>query len=71
MIVPSKLDRQARQYRNTEPHVLLNQLNELGTSTRRERDRMQRQLMNLKLRNSLIAGLVTGIVVELLHHLLK
>jgi hypothetical protein len=57
-----KLDKQALQYTDATPHVVLNQLNELGTTTRRERDRMQRDLMNLKLRNSVVVAVVTAVL---------
>jgi hypothetical protein len=64
-----QIDR-SKQYEGPErarPEVLLNSVNALGNNYRQlvtEKDRMQKNLMNLKLRNSIITAGVTAVLVR-------
>lgn len=59
-----------RQYDGPErarPEILLHSVNALGNNYRQlvtEKDRMQKQLMNLKLRNSIVTAAVTAVLVR-------
>lgn len=70
-------DDRTEQYDSAEyatPAELLKATNAHGNQLRKlqtDKDRLQRQLMNLKLRNSLIVSIVTGVVLALVEHFLR